>query len=75
PSNNSYGVGLGFRCAKTAPPEIELQIKQAHTMALVEMGRENNVEARQAIARGLALDPRDADLLELRSLIEQAKKP
>jgi gamma-glutamyl hercynylcysteine S-oxide synthase len=75
PSNNSYGVGLGFRCAKTAPPEIELQIRQAHTTALVEMGREHDVEARQAIARGLAIDPRDADLLELRSLIEQAKKP
>ena len=75
PSNNSYGVGLGFRCAKTAPPEIEQQIRQAHTTALVAMGRENNAEARQAIARGLALDPKNADLLELRSLIEQAKKP
>jgi len=74
PLNNSYGVGLGFRCAKTAPPEIELQIRQAHITALVEMGREHTAEAQQAIARGLAIDPKDADLLELRSLIEQAKK-
>ncbi len=75
PSNNSYGVGLGFRCAKTAPPEIELQIRQAQTTALVEMGRENVAEARAAVTRGLAIDPKNAELLELRSLIEQAKKP
>ena len=30
PLNNSYGVGLGFRCAKTAPPEIEQQIRDSY---------------------------------------------
>ncbi|HRI37558.1 MAG TPA: SUMF1/EgtB/PvdO family nonheme iron enzyme [Nitrospira sp.] len=75
PSNNSYGVGLGFRCAKTAPPEIELQIRQAHTTALMEMGREHFVEAQEAVARGLSIDPKHAELLELRSMIERTKKP
>lgn len=75
PSNNSYGVGLGFRCAKTAPPEIELQIRQAHTTALVEMGRENIVAARAAVTRGLTIDPKNVELLELRTLIEHTKQP
>ncbi len=75
PSNNSYGVGLGFRCAKTAPPDIELQIRQAHTTALMEMGREHFVEAQEAVARGLSIDPKHAELQELRLMIERAKKP
>jgi len=75
PQNNSYGVGLGFRCARTPPPEIELQIRQAYTTALVEMGREHFAEAQEAVIRGLAIDPKNAELLELQPMIEQAKKP
>jgi Tfp pilus assembly protein PilF len=30
--NNNYGVGLGFRCAKTAPLEIEQQIRTATSL-------------------------------------------
>jgi len=74
PNNNSYGVGLGFRCARTAAPEIERHIRQAYSTALVEMGRKHFVEAREAVARGLAIDPKNADLLELQPLIEQAAK-
>lgn len=72
PLNNSYGVGLGFRCAKTAPPEIEQQIRDNYIAALVEMGRERFAEAQQAVARGLAIDPKNVGLLELRQLIEQS---
>lgn len=76
PLNNSYGVGLGFRCARTAPPEIEQRIKDAYIAALVEMGRERFADAQQAVARGLTLDPKNVELLELRSLIEQStRKP
>lgn len=75
PLNNSYGVGLGFRCARTAPPEIELQISLAYTIALVEMGRENLKAAQDAVARGLTFDSKNAELLELRPLIEQLRKP
>lgn len=73
PNNNSYGVGLGFRCARTASPQLELQIRQAQTTALVEMGREHYAQAQEAIAGGLAIDPNNAELLELRSLITQVK--
>jgi hypothetical protein len=74
PLNNSYGVGLGFRCAKTAPPEIDQRIKEASIVAYVEMGQERFVEAQQAVSRGLTIDPTNIELLELRSLIEQSMK-
>ena len=72
--NNSYGVGLGFRCAKTAPPEIEQQIRDSYIAALVDMGRERFAEAQQAVSRGLAIDSKNIELLELRTLIEQSMK-
>lgn len=74
PLNNSYGVGLGFRCAKTASPEIDQRIKEAAISAYIEMGRERFSEARQALVQGLALDPKNKELLELRQLIEQSLK-
>jgi iron(II)-dependent oxidoreductase len=74
PLNNSYGVGLGFRCAKTAPPEIEQQIRDHYIAALVEMGRERFAEAQQAVSRGLAIDPKNIELLEVHALIEQSRK-
>jgi len=74
PLNNSYGVGLGFRCAKTAPSEIDQRVKDAAILTYVEMGRERFAEARQVLAQGLALDPKNTELLELRQLIEQSMK-
>ena len=76
PLNNSYGVGLGFRCAKTAPPDIQQRIRDTYISALVDMGRERFAEADQTVTRGLALDPKNVELLELRLLIQQSmKKP
>jgi formylglycine-generating enzyme required for sulfatase activity len=72
PLNNSYGVGLGFRCAKTAPSEIDQRIKEAAISTYIEMGREHFEEARQVLAQGLAVDPKNTELLELRQLIEQS---
>lgn len=74
PLNNSYGVGLGFRCAKTAPSEIAQQIKEAAILTYVEMGRERFAEAKQAVTQGLALDPKNPELVELQHLIEQSMK-
>jgi formylglycine-generating enzyme required for sulfatase activity len=72
PLNNSYGVGLGFRCAKAAPPEIDHKLNEASTTALIELGRERFAEAEQAVLRGLSIDPKNIELLELRSLIERS---
>jgi acyl-CoA-binding protein len=38
------------------------------------MGRERFSEAQQAVSRGLAMDPVNVELLELRPLIEQSMK-
>ena len=74
PMNNSYGVGLGFRCAQTAPSDIDQQIRDAYVSALVEMGRERFADADRALSRGLATDPKNVELLELRELIAQSMK-
>lgn len=74
PQNNSYGVGLGFRCAKSAPPELDQRINQAYTSALREMGRERFPQALKAIESGLTIDPKNVQLLEVQSLIEKTKK-
>ena len=74
PLNNSYGVGLGFRCAKIAPPDIEQRIRDTYISALVDMGRERFTEAADMVTRGLALDPKNVELLELRQLIQQSLK-
>ena len=75
PLNNSYGVGLGFRCAKTAPSDIEQRVREAYIAALVDMGREQFAEAEHAVLRGLALDRHNGDLLELQSLIKKSTTP
>jgi len=74
PDNNSYGVGLGFRCAKTAPQEMEQRIRDTYISALSDMGRERFAEAEQAVTRGLALDPKNVELLDLRVLIQKLAK-
>ena len=75
PLNNSYGVGLGFRCAKTAPSDIEQRVREAYIAALVDMGREQFAEAEHAVLRGLALDRHNGDLLELQALIKKSTTP
>jgi hypothetical protein len=75
PLNNSYGVGLGFRCAKSAPPpDWEQRIRDSYITALVEMGRERFSRGPAGGRRGLAMDPANVELLELRPLIEQSMK-
>lgn len=74
PLNNSYGAGLGFRCAKNGPFVVEQQVRNAYITALKEMGREQFTEVQQAVDRGLAIDPKSVELLELKPLIEQSMK-
>jgi hypothetical protein len=38
------------------------------------MGRERFADAQQAVNRGLAMDPKNVELLELQPLIEQSMK-
>lgn len=74
PMNNSYGVGLGFRCAGDAPPDVDDLIRDAYIAAFVSMGGERFDEAQKHIEKALHLAPEDKTLLEVRDLIEMSKK-
>lgn len=71
PLNNSYGVGLGFRCAMTAPSIIEQTIRDAYIAALISMGKEHFREAEEQALRGLELDPTDQGLRNLVATIRK----
>ncbi len=73
PMNNSYGVGLGFRCAQTAPQTIDQAVRDHYIAALVSMGGERLDEAAAHVEMGLKVDPTSTDLLEVRDLIQASK--
>jgi len=69
PMNNSYGVGLGFRCAQDAPAQIGQHLREMHVRALVKMGKEDYAAAATIIEEGLKLDPTNDLLMRLREQI------
>ncbi|MBP0127251.1 MAG: SUMF1/EgtB/PvdO family nonheme iron enzyme [Nitrospira sp.] len=77
PENNSYGVGLGFRCARTAQA-VSVDTKQtgrnAFMQALIEMGAERNTDAMASIEKALAAEPGNKEYLATRDLIKQSMK-
>jgi hypothetical protein len=58
----------------SAPADWEQRIRDSYITALVAMGRERFADAQQAVDRGLAMDPVNVELLQLRPLIEQSLK-
>lgn len=74
PMNNSYGVGLGFRCAKTASQEIEDAIRTYAIEAMKEVGLERYKEAETYIDQALKIDPRNENLLRLKKIVEKGKR-
>ncbi|CUS33656.1 formylglycine-generating enzyme family protein [Candidatus Nitrospira nitrificans] len=77
PDNNSYGVGLGFRCAKsvqTVSDEAVQTGRDAFIQALVAMGAEKHAEALTAIEKALASDPGNQEYLATRDLIKKSMK-
>ena len=77
PENNSYGVGLGFRCAKSAQQvsDEDMQAgRDAFIQALVAMGAEKNADAMASIEKALAADPGNKEYLATRDLIKKSMK-
>ena len=69
PENNSYGVGLGFRCAQPASG-MNLQTTQYDFMhALISMGDEKWSEALESIDRALKHDPENVEYKQTKTLI------
>jgi len=74
PINNCYGVGLGFRCALTAPAAIPDHLREAYIDTYVSMGKEQWVEARGHLDRALSFDPANPELRELDALLNAKMK-
>ena len=77
PENNSYGVGLGFRCAKsvTVVSEEAAQAgRDAFIQALVGMGAEKHADALASIEKALAADPDNREYQATRELIKNSMK-
>ncbi|MCA9454021.1 MAG: hypothetical protein KC584_15570, partial [Nitrospira sp.] len=69
PENNSYGVGLGFRCAQSASPSGIQMVQYDFMLSLISMGQEKWEEALQSIEKALKADPENAEYLQTRTLI------
>ncbi len=74
PENNSYGVGLGFRCAKSASSG-SLEATQYDFMhALISMGDEKWAEALESINAALKGDPKNEEYMQTKTLIMDQMK-
>lgn len=69
PMNNSYGVGLGFRCAKSATEEPEEYVQYHFIQALISMGEEKWKDALEAIDQALKEDPDNPEFKTTREFI------
>ena len=69
PENNSYGVGLGFRCAQAASPMGIRAIQYDFMQSLISMGQEKWQEALKSIEQALKGDPNNAEYLQTKTLI------
>ena len=77
PENNSYGVGLGFRCAKSAQTVSHEALqagRNAFIQALVGMGAEKNADAMASIEAALAAEPDNKEYLATRDLVKKTMK-
>ena len=73
PMNNSYGVGLGFRCAQTTTQEVEDAFRVYAIKAMKEVGMERYKQAGDYIEEALKVDPRNESLLRLRDIVRKGQ--
>ncbi len=71
PMNNSYGVGLGFRCARSVDSDPQLQARSFYMDALIQMGAEKYKEALMSINKALESSQENEEYHHLKVLIEK----
>lgn len=85
PENNSYGVGLGFRCAKSmeggasvsqtsvvgASSPKWMEGRDAYMAALISMGQEKHADAMGSIEKAIAADPQNKEYKDVREIIKK----
>ena len=74
PENNSYGVGLGFRCAKAGSSDTRYDVQYDFMHALISMGKEEWKDALQSIDQALKNDPNKKEYQQTRELIMKSMK-
>lgn len=70
PANNSYGVGLGFRCAQTASSAINDRLRTATIDAMKSMGEEKWQDAQSHLTTALELDPHNLALQQMHEIVQ-----
>lgn len=73
PINNSYGVGLGFRCARSAETNQDMLGRSFYMDALIHLGAQKYKKADGAINKALQADPNNREYKELELLIKNKK--
>jgi hypothetical protein len=71
PMNNSYGVGLGFRCARTVEDTGMLQARTFYMDALISMGAEKYPQAMVSIQKALKEDSTNEEYAQLKNMIQK----
>lgn len=69
PENNSYGVGLGFRCAMKAERNAANHTQYDFMRALINMGKEQWKDALQSIDKAIKHDPENMEYKQTREII------
>ncbi len=77
PENNSYGVGLGFRCAKSAkavPVTAQMDARDHYMHALISMGEEKWADAMVSIEKAIKADSGNKEYREIKGIIKDNMK-
>lgn len=69
PENNSYGVGLGFRCAMSTDGNSLESVRYHFMHSLISMGKERWKDALMSIDEALKTDPDNHEYQETRKMI------
>ena len=68
--NNSYGVGLGFRCARSVESDPEMQSRSFYMDALIQMGAQKYKKAMTSINQAIQEDPGNKEYKALKAIIK-----
>ena len=71
PINNSYGVGLGFRCAQSLANDLEAEARSFYMKALIYVGDEKYKKAFLSINNALIGSPKNKEYKAFKVLIEK----
>lgn len=71
PMNNSYGVGLGFRCARSVQDDSSLQARTFYMDALINMGAEKYPQAMKSIEKALSHEATNPEYIRVKEMLQK----